>query len=547
MPNSFRVRHHNGAVITLEGIGKNLYHDPVIAGFVMNVRGFHRAQADGGEFRRLSIAVEQAVEDIVITDPEGVIQYVNPAFEKITGYSRAEAIGGNPRILKSGVHDPAFYEDLWSTVKGGKIWSGRITNRRKDGRLFQEDAIISPMFNAAGELMGYVALKRDVTESVRLESQLRQSQKMEAIGTLAGGIAHDFNNMLGAMMGYVELTKYKTEDATILAYLEQVLKACNRARDLVTQILTFSRQREKEKRPVAVTPIVKEAMKLLRSSIPATVDIHQSYVSGNDTVLADPTQIHQVLMNLCTNAVHAIGDRQGFLAVRLGRCDILDGSQAYDPELKAGAYLQLTVSDNGKGIDPAVRDKIFDPFFTTKKPGEGTGLGLSVVYGIVKDHGGVIAVESEPGQGTTFTVSLPLIEIDHRHEGQETAIIPKGSGCILLVDDEEPIASLGQAMLTSLGYDVSVQLSSSEALSTFLAHPERYDLVITDMTMPNMTGASLAKEMLKIRPGLPIIMTTGFSERINEEEAKKIGIREFIMKPVSLPVIAQAVKKIMDR
>ncbi|MEI7638344.1 MAG: ATP-binding protein [Syntrophus sp. (in: bacteria)] len=379
-----------------------------------------------------------------------------------------------------------------------------------------------------------------------MEAQLRQAQKMEAIGTLAGGIAHDFNNILAAMMGYAELAKFKTTDVKIHPHMDQVLKACGRAKDLVQQILTFSRQREQEKKPVAVTPIVKEAMKLIRSSLPATVEIRQSYTNGNDAVLADPTQIHQVLMNLCTNAVHAMREREGVLEVRLDQQEISVGYPAYDSEAKPGAYLQLTVSDTGEGIDPAIKDKIFDPFFTAKQPGEGTGLGLSIVYGIVRDHGGIIAVESNPGEGTTFTVSLPLIDVAGLREDQESTVIPRGSSCILLVDDEEPIASLGKEMLTALGYDVVVRLNSRDALEAFRAQPERFDLIITDMTMPHMTGANMAQEVFKIRPGFPIILTTGFSERINAEEAKKIGIRAFIMKPVSLPILAQTVKQVID-
>ncbi|MCX5818791.1 MAG: PAS domain S-box protein [Deltaproteobacteria bacterium] len=543
----FRICTKNGRIKHVEVYSSRTMYQgkPAVIGTLLDITERKKAEED---LRRLSIAIEQAAEDIIIVDPEGVIRYVNPAFEKITGYSRGEAIGQTPRILKSGVQGPAFYENLWNTIKGGNIWTGRITNKHKDGRLIQQDATISPLLNSAGELTGYVALKRDITESVRLEAQLRQAQKMEAIGTLAGGIAHDFNNILGAMLGYVELTKFKTTDVKIYPYLEQLLKACDRARDLVKQILTFSRQREQEKKPVAVTPIVKEAMKLLRSSLPATVEIRQSFTNQHDIVFADPTQIHQVIMNLCTNAVHAMREREGgVLEVRLDQQEISADYPIYDPELKSGVYLQLTVSDTGEGIDPAIKDKIFDPFFTTKKPGEGTGLGLSIIYGIVRDHGGVIAVESKPGEGTTFTISLPLIDTVDQQEIQESTVIPRGSGSILWVDDEEPIASLGEEMLTALGYEVAVRFSSRDALEVFRAHPERFDLVITDMTMPNMTGANLAREMLKIRPGLPIILTTGFSERINEEEAKKIGIRAFIMKPVSLPVLAQTVKQITDK
>jgi len=541
----FRARTRDGRIKNVEIYGSlTVYRGkPALIGTALDITDRRKAEED---LVRLSIAVQQAAENIIITDRDGVIQYVNPAFEKITGYTVAEAIGRTPRLLKSGVHDPAFYKDLWDTIKEGKVWTGRFTNRRKDGTLYQEDATISPLLTASGKLVGYVSLKRDVTEAVRLEAHLRQAQKMEAIGTLAGGIAHDFNNILSAMMGYAELAKFRTSDEKVHPYMDQILNACNRSRDLVTQILTFSRQREKEKIPVAVTPIIKEALKLLRSSIPTTVEIRTSFDAPHDTVLADPTQIHQILMNLCTNAVHAMRENEsGVLAVNISRHILSSDDPACNPETLPGAYLQLTVTDSGAGIDPAVREKIFDPFFTTKAAGEGTGLGLSVVYGIVKDHGGSICVESEPGGGAVFTVYLPLIDAAERLKGREPDILPRGNGRILYVDDEEPIASLGREMLTSLGYGVTIRLSSGDALEAFRAHPDQFDLVITDMTMPNMTGTTLSREILKIRPGTPIILTTGFSQRLNEEEIQRIGIRKLIMKPVSLKDLALAVHEIV--
>jgi len=517
---------------------------PAIIGTILDISDRKKAEE---ELKRLSTAVEQAAEDIIVTNQEGIIQYVNPAFENITGYSREEAIGQSPRLLKSGLHSPAFYKTLWHTIKNGEIWRGRITNRCKDGKLIQEDSIISPLIASNGKITGYVTLKRDVTETVRLENHLRQAQKMEAIGTLAGGIAHDFNNILAAIIGFAEMTKLKTTDQAIAPYLEQILKACSRSRDLVKQILTFSRQQEKEKKPIAVIPIIKEAMKLLRSSIPTTIEIRQQLDAKQDTVLADSTQIHQVLMNLCTNAVHAMRGREGMLEVSLNQRDFSSSDRGYHPELREGKYLKLTVTDTGEGIDPAIKDRIFDPFFTTKELGEGTGLGLSVVYGIVKDCGGTISVDSEPGKGTIFTIHLPLIVVDEITDVKQAAAIPEGKGHILYVDDEEPIASLGNDFLTTLGYDVTIRLSSPDALEAFKANPQRYDLVITDMTMPHMTGAVLARKLLQIRPELPIILTTGFSEMVNEEESKRIGIREFLMKPISLHILAQAVKNHLNK
>jgi len=537
----FRIVTKDGQVRDVEVFSSlTIYRGkPAIIGTLLDVTESRKMDE---ELRRLSIAIEQAAEGVIITDPDGVIEYVNPAFERMTGYSRAEAVGSKPGFLKSGRQDDAFYEHLWRTIRNGEIWTGRIANRCKNGRILQVDATISPLATPAGKLMGYVALERDITETVRMEAQLRQAQKMEAIGTLAGGVAHDFNNILGAILGYAELAKFKTVDDGIQPYLEQILKACDRSRDLIKQILTFSRRGEQEKRPVAVTPIVKEAMKLLRSSLPATVQIRQTYANRHDTVSADPTQIHQVLINLCTNALYAMRNGEGCLDVRLEEERFSAEVPPCEPELKEGPYLKLIVGDTGEGIDPALKDKIFDPFFTTKKAGEGTGLGLSVVYGIVKDHGGAIAVESEPSKGTVFTIYLPLLDADGTHEERGTADMPRGRGRILVVDDEEPIASLAGEMLASLGYEVTVRFSGHDALGAFRAHPDRFDLVVTDMTMPGMTGAVLAREMLKVRPGLPIVLTTGFSERIDEQVAKNLGIREFLMKPVSLADLARSVK-----
>lgn len=499
------------------------------------------------ELRRLSVAIEQAAEDIIVTDPEGVIQYVNPAFEKITGYSRTEVIGKTPSFLKSGFHEPPFYKHLWETIKSHNVWTGRITNKRKDGKYIYEDTTISPLLSSADKLTGYVALKRDVTEAVKLEAQLRRAQKMEAIGTLAGGIAHDFNNIIGAVVGYAGLAQFKTTDTVIHHYLEQIINACNRSRDLVKQILTISRQQEQGKRSIAITPVIKEALKLLQASLPSTIEIRQMYNTRQDTILADPTQIHQVLMNLCTNAVHAIGEERGALEVSLSRKVISAKNSAYNSQLKRGAYLQIAVSDTGRGIDPAIEDKIFDPFFTTKEMGEGTGLGLSVVYGIVKDHGGIISVESEIGKGTVFRIYLPLIKTAGKRERQKAEPIPRGRGKIMYVDDEESIALLGKEMLTAIGYEVTAFSNSRDALEMFRLHPDFFDLVITDMTMPNMSGDRLAGEMLKIRPGLPVILTAGFDDGISEERAKKTGFRELIMKPVFFPGLAQAVKRTMNK
>jgi CheY-like chemotaxis protein len=348
-------------------------------------------------------------------------------------------------------------------------------------------------------------------------------------------------------MGYAELAQMKAFDAELERYLDQVLKASDRAKALVAQILTFSRQSSQEKKPLSVIPIFKEVIKLLRSSLPSNIKIKQTFSCPNDAVYADPTQIYQVLMNLGTNAAHAMREDGGLLEISLEPEHFPNPHMNYEYNLKEGDYLKLIVQDTGCGMESSTIEHIFEPFFTTKKEGEGTGLGLSVVYGIIKDHGGSIQVSSEPHRGTTFTVLLPLIEGETGQREEAAAPIPRGRGRILLVDDEEALAQMNREMLTSLGYEVTLRYSSLDALAAFRKNPYKFDLVFTDMTMPNMSGAMLAREMLKIRHDIPIVLVTGFSERINEEDAKGIGIREFLMKPVSLVNLSQTLKKILDQ
>jgi PAS domain S-box-containing protein len=501
------------------------------------------------DLRRLNIAIEQAAEEVVITDPEGVIQYVNPAFEAITGYSRVEAFGQTPRLLKSGAHEPAFYEDLWNRIKAGNVWTGRLTNKRKDGALIQEDAIISPLLDSQGQLTGYVSLKRDVTEMVRIEAQFRQVQKMEAIGTLAGGIAHDFNNILSAIIGYTDMTLMDPKiDDRSRRYLGQVYVAAERATGLVKQILSFSRQSDEKPRPLKVSPIVKEALKLLRASLPTTIDIQPEIQTESDTVLAEPTQIHQILMNLCTNAAHAMHGKVGELKVSLTTVKIDSGDTLIAHHgLSPGKFLKLAVSDTGDGIPPAIVNRIFDPFFTTKKPGEGTGMGLAVVYGIVKGYGGVITVESELGKGAAFHVYLPLLTEEKSEWVYETEIrIVGGKERLLFVDDEVNLVQLGKEILSDLGYQIVGKSSSAEALEMIRERPHDFDLVITDMTMPNLTGIELARQCLSIRPDMPIILCTGFSEEITPEKVKQIGILELILKPILKQQLAAAIRRALD-
>jgi PAS domain S-box-containing protein len=400
-----------------------------------------------------------------------------------------------------------------------------------------------------GKVVGAIQTTQDITDRTRLETQLRQAQKMEAIGTLAGGIAHDFNNILSAVLGYTEMALGETKlDNHMRRYLDQVFKAGERARDLVKQILSFSRQSDERPHPLRVSPIVKEVMRLLKASLPSTIKIRQDIHEDWDTVVADPTQIHQILMNLCTNAAYALRGGKGELKVSLVPVNVEPPDDLIvHHDLSPGRYLRLTVSDTGGGIHKEIVDRIFDPFFTTKKPGEGTGLGLSVVYGIVKSYGGAITVQSEVGKGTEFNVYLPsVIEDTGRSEAKEDRPIPGGKERILFVDDEAALVHLAIGVLSGLGYEVVGKTSSLEALELFRARPDSFDLVITDMTMPNMTGSELAQQLMRMRPGIPIILCTGFSETVTQEKARAIGVREFIMKPIVQRQMAAAIRRAFD-
>jgi two-component system cell cycle sensor histidine kinase/response regulator CckA len=401
-----------------------------------------------------------------------------------------------------------------------------------------------------GAVVGAIQCAQDVTDRLHLQRQLQHAQKMEAVGTLAGGIAHDFNNILTAVMGFTEMALSKVPTERLARRdLERVLDAGARARDLVRQILAFSRPTELERRPILVSPLVKEALKLLRSSLPTTIDIQQDIVISREegVVLGDPTEIHQVLMNLCTNAAHAMRAKGGKLSVELAG-GVADASLVSRyPDLRPGPYVRLTVSDTGHGIDAAVMERIFDPYFTTKAPGEGTGLGLSVVQGIVKSYGGAITVDSKPGKGSTFHVFLPRIEEVIAPEAESVEVAATGDERILFVDDEKALVDLGKQMLEALGYRVTAKTSSVEALETFRADPDAFDVVITDMTMPAPTGMELAKELMAIRPDIPIILCTGFRDLVDGKQCKAIGVRELLLKPYLRTDLARTIRKVLDQ
>ena len=486
------------------------------------------------------------------TDAKGHFILLSPSVEKYLGYTPDELIGQNTKSLY--IH-PEERDQLTSLLIENKhVENFEVQHRRKDNSVIWVSINAKLIEDEEGNFKGVEGMTRDVSERKRIEhekekieAQLQQSQKMEAIGTLAGGIAHDFNNVLFSIIGFTELTMDDVPEGSIARdNLQEVLNGAMRASKMVQQILAFSRNAATEKKPIKVQSVIKEAIKLLRTSIPSTIEIRQDIDESCRPVLADSTQIHQVIMNLATNAYQAMLEKGGVLSVTLMEDEI--GPEDPDLDLQPGTYIKLIVSDTGHGISDEVMRKIFDPYFSTKKPGKGTGMGLSVVHGITRDHGGNIKVTSKPGKGTSFEVYLPLIETRTVESKAVTAgPLRSGTEHILLVDDEEPIVFMASQMLERLGYQVTYRTSSVEAFKAFKAHPEKYDLVITDMTMPNMTGAELAPRLRDIRPDIPIIICTGFSEKIDEEKAKSLGISGYIMKPILKDEISRMIRRILDK
>ena len=486
----------------------------------------------------------------IICDCEGrPVDYrflaVNPAFEKMTGLKAADVIGRTVlEILPS-------TESCWIETYGRVALTGDSIHFENYSSDFQKHFEISAFRPAPNQFAYSFAditdRKKAEQERLLLTDRLRQAQKMEAIGTLAGGIAHDFNNILSAILGYAEMAREDCLSGSVrLRDLDQVIQAGDRAKDLVKQILAFSRQAEAQKIPMRPFAIVKESIKLLRSSIPTTIDIQQAIEPQTDLILADSIQIHQIIMNLCTNAYHAMEETGGTLSVSLKNGFLSQQDLVTVSHVKPGKFVQLSIRDTGPGVTAGIQKRMFDPYFTTKDTGKGTGLGLAIVHGIVNSYGGFISCQSEIGVGTVFEISLPAITETVIPEKVEIKLTSVGTERILLIDDESMLVEMSQAMLERLGYDVTVRMNSIEALTTFKNQPDAFDLVITDQTMPGMTGIDLARRMLQIRPNLPIILCTGYSNMISEEKIKSIGIKGFALKPMAKKEIANLIRQILD-
>jgi len=503
------------------------------------------------ERARLAAAVEQAGEIIFITDREGTIIYANPALEEVTGYSREEVLGKNPRIFKSGRHGEVFYQNLWDTITAGRTWRGRVVNRKKDGTLYTEEATISPIRGETGEITHFVAVKRDVTEFLtlqeekeRLQVQFIQAQKMESIGRLAGGIAHDFNNMLGVIIGHAEVAMAEMEEkSSIYQHLQEIRKAAERSAELTRQLLAFARRQPIEPKVLNINEVVKEMVSMLRRITPENIDL--TFEAGENLwpVKADPTQINRLLVNLVTNARDAIRET-GHIRLATANRKVDEAFCQGRPFCRIGEYVEITVSDDGIGMEEEMLSCIFEPFFTTKPAGEGTGMGLSIVYGIVKQHDGFIDVKSEPGFGTVFSVYLPRYKGKEMPEGMEKKMAASTAGegeIILLVEDEVELLEIGRILCERLGYRVLAASSPREALELAERYRGKINLLITDMIMPGMNGVELAKRIQKICPDVRCILSSGYgAASVLPRESM-----EFLEKPYTIETLAAKIKAVL--
>ena len=538
------------AVVIKDGKGKVRYYDGIVEDITEQKLKEKKLKKSEQQYRDLF----NSTTDLIYTqDMDGRFISVNPAMQNLFGYNKEELLGHRPSDFMELKLQTGFKERYLEKVKEQGYHEGIACYYNKIGEKFYieyKSFLIKP---DDGEL--YISgMGRDVTEKVlsekklkTLQEQIAQFQRMEAIGTLAGGIAHDFNNILFPIMGYTEmLMKDVDENSTSQKRLAKIYTSAIRARELVKQILTFSRQGNNEFKLIEIQPVVKEVLKLIRSTIPTTIEIKSHIQTSCNTIQADPTQIHQIIMNLAINAYHAMEDSGGKLKVTLEEVELVE-SDLLNLEMESGAFACLTISDTGKGMDKELTRKIFDPFFTTKELGKGTGMGLSIVHGIVADMKGGIQVHSEPEKGTQFFVYLPIVSNMKKQQiPNAKAAMQGGTEHILLLDDEEAIIEMEKEMLERLGYQVTSHTNSVEALEDFCNNTDKFDMVITDMAMPDMSGDKLSAELIKIRPDIPILLCTGFSETISDEKAASLGIKGFLLKPIGMNDFSRKIRQVLD-
>ena len=547
----FRMKHKNGNWIEILSRANVALND---AGKAVRVVGTHIDITERKQYEKklklLNSAIDNSLNGFDIVNSEGKFIYANKAFAKMYGYERADEIVGISPV--SFCVDPHLPEKIIQELHDNGEYDFEHEAKKRDGSTFFVHMFARLAYDDQGNEI-YPTSCIDITESKRaqrekehLQRQLQQAQKMEAVGTLAGGIAHDFNNILSAVLGFTELALDAIEkDTHIQDDLQEVYTAGLRAKELVQQILTFARQSDEELKPIQINHIVKEVMKFIRSSIPTTIEIKHN-IESDSYIMGDTTQIHQIMMNLCTNAAHAMETKGGLLEVTLKDITIDQLNVTEKSQLKPGNYIELKVSDTGDGIDPQIIDKIFNPYFTTKKLGEGTGMGLAMVHGIVDTYNGTISVASHLGVGTIFTINLPIARESNTQQQYKKENLPRGNERILFVDDEAQITKVASRILSQLGYCVTTKTCSVEALELFKSNPDDFDLVISDVTMPKITGDKLTQKLLKIRPDIPVILCTGYTKKLSAEKASEIGVKAFAYKPIVKEDLAKTVRTVLD-
>jgi len=493
---------------------------------------------------RLVTAVENTAEAIIITDIKGYIQYVNPAFEKITGYSCAETVAQNITLLDSGQHDPSFFNQIWDCLKRGEIWRGRFINKKKDNSPYEVEATVSPVKNTAGEIINYVSVQRDVTREVQLEKQLRQAQKMEAIGTLAGGIAHDFNNLLLGIQGNISLSLLDLgAESPLFSNLKKIEQYVQNGVELTRQLLGFARGGKYEVRLTDLNQLLKE-QNLLFSRANRAIVFKDDFDTNLWKVEADKDQIEQVFLNIYMNAIQAMPEG-GTLTVRTENISI-DQERLTPYRVKAGDYIKITTADTGIGMDEKTQRRIFDPFFTTWEMGRGKGLGLASVYGIIKNHEGFINVDSQKDRGTQLEIYLPASRKPAPPQRLTVEEFPRGHETVLLVDDEEMIIDVGKRMLEKLGYETLTATNGAEAIEIFQNQKDKINLVILDMIMPKISGSQTFDRLKKINPSVKVILCSGYSIDGQATEILNRGCEAFIQKPFSLKTLSQHIRAALN-